>query len=278
MTATQQKKPTKKAPTPLLAQPRVQRVLYPVLIGVVLVALWQWMVVAMELPAYLVPSPYLMMQTLVTDWGPLGNALLVTLKITVLSFLLATVAGVLISFLFVQSKRIETALFPYAVLLQVTPIVAVAPLIIIWVKNPVAAMTVCAALVALFPIISNTTLGLRSIDPDLQSYFKLNRATRWQQLVRLRIPSALPYFFGGLRISSGLALIGAVVAEFVAGTGGSGAGLAYQILQAGFQLNIPRMFAALLLISLTGVALFVLMAWLTKVALGSWHASELSQD
>lgn len=267
----------KKSP-PLLSQPRVQRVLYPVLIGVVLVALWQWMVVAMELPPYLVPSPILMMQTLVTDWVPLGNALLVTLKITLLSFALATVAGVLISFLFVQSKRIETALFPYAVLLQVTPIVAVAPLIIIWVKNPVAAMTVCAALVALFPIISNTTLGLRSIDPDLQSYFKLNRATRWQQLVRLRIPSALPYFFGGLRISSGLALIGAVVAEFVAGTGGSGAGLAYQILQAGFQLNIPRMFAALLLISLTGVALFVLMAWLTKLALGSWHASELSQD
>ncbi|QNK75730.1 ABC transporter permease [Variovorax sp. PAMC28562] len=263
---------------PLLRQPRVQRVFYPLLVGVALVALWQWLVTAMELPAYLVPSPFLMMQTLVHDWVPLGMALLVTLKITVLSFIVATIAGVLISFLFVQSKRIETALFPYAVLLQVTPIVAVAPLIIIWVKNPTAAMTVCAALVALFPIIANTTLGLRSIDPDLQSYFKLNRATRWQQLVRLRIPSALPYFFGGLRISSGLALIGAVVAEFVAGTGGSGAGLAYQILQAGFQLNIPRMFAALLLISLTGVALFALMAWLSKLALGSWHASELSQD
>ncbi|MES2533625.1 MAG: ABC transporter permease [Pseudomonadota bacterium] len=271
-------KPPRATPVPLLRQPRVQRVMYPLLVGVVLVALWQWMVIAMELPPYLVPSPYLMMETLVKDWVPLGNALLVTLKITVLSFVLATVMGVLISFLFVQSKRIETALFPYAVLLQVTPIVAVAPLIIIWVKNPVAAMTVCAALVALFPIIANTTLGLRSIDPDLQSYFKLNRATRWQQLVRLRIPSALPYFFGGLRISSGLALIGAVVAEFVAGTGGSGAGLAYQILQAGFQLNIPRMFAALLLISLTGVGLFVLMAWLSKLALGSWHASEISQD
>ena len=263
---------------PFLQQPRVQRVFYPLLVGVVLVAIWQGLVTGMELPPYLVPSPYLMMETLIKDWVPLGNALLVTLKITVLSFVLATVAGVLISFLFVQSKRIETALFPYAVLLQVTPIVAVAPLIIIWVKNPVAAMTVCAALVALFPIIANTTLGLRSIDPDLQSYFKLNRATRWQQLVRLRIPSALPYFFGGLRISSGLALIGAVVAEFVAGTGGSGAGLAYQILQAGFQLNIPRMFAALLLISLTGVGLFVLMAWLSKLALGSWHASELSND
>lgn len=263
---------------PFLKQPRVQRVFYPLLVGVVLVAIWQGLVIGMELPPYLVPSPYLMMETLIKDWVPLGNALLVTLKITLLSFVLATVAGVLISFLFVQSKRIETALFPYAVLLQVTPIVAVAPLIIIWVKNPVAAMTVCAALVALFPIIANTTLGLRSIDPDLQSYFKLNHATRWQQLVRLRIPSALPFFFGGLRISSGLALIGAVVAEFVAGTGGSGAGLAYQILQAGFQLNIPRMFAALLLISLTGVGLFVLMAWLSKLALGSWHASEISQD
>ncbi|MGF6528587.1 ABC transporter permease [Variovorax sp. PvP013] len=271
-------RPPARVRVPLMAQPRVQRVVYPALVGLVLVAIWQVAVTALELPPYLVPSPLLMMQTLVTDWVPLGNALLVTLKITLLSFAVATVAGVLISFLFVQSKRIETALFPYAVLLQVTPIVAVAPLIIIWVRNPTGAMTICAALVALFPIISNTTLGLRSVDPDLQAYFRLNRATRWQQLVRLRIPSALPYFFGGLRISSGLALIGAVVAEFVAGTGGSGAGLAYQILQAGFQLNIPRMFAALLLISLTGVALFAAMAWLTKRALGGWHASELSQD
>ncbi|MCE1190687.1 MAG: ABC transporter permease [Acidovorax sp.] len=263
---------------PLLARPHVQRVVYPVLVGLVLLALWQGLVTAMELPPYLVPSPLLMVKTLFTDWAALGGSLWVTVKITVLAFAAATVAGVLISFLFVQSKRIETALFPYAVLLQVTPIVAVAPLIIIWVKDPTASMVICAALVALFPIISNTTLGLRSVEPDLQSYFRLNRATRLQTLVRLRIPSALPYFFGGLRISSGLALIGAVVAEFVAGTGGQGAGLAYQILQAGFQLNIPRMFAALLLISLTGVALFVLMAWLTRLALGGWHASENSQD
>jgi len=263
---------------PLMRQPRVQRIAYPALVAIVLIAAWQGLVTGMDLPPYLVPSPFLMVKTLVTDWRALGSALLVTLEITVLAFVVATVAGVLISFLFVQSKQIETALFPYAVLLQVTPIVAVAPLIIIWVKNPTWAMVVCASLVALFPIISNTTLGLRSIEPDLQSYFKLNRATRWQQLVRLRIPSALPYFFGGLRISSGLALIGAVVAEFVAGTGGSGAGLAYQILQAGFQLNIPRMFAALLLISLTGVALFAAMAWLTRRVLGPWHASETSHD
>lgn len=266
------------AAVPLLRQPRAQRILLPVLVGLVLIGAWQALVVGMELPPYLVPSPALMVKTLFTDWATLGMALLVTLKITVLSFVVATVVGVLISFVFVQSRLIETALFPYAVLLQVTPIVAVAPLIIIWVKDPTASLVICATLVALFPIISNTTLGLRSIDPDLQAYFKMNRATRLQTLVRLRIPSALPYFFGGLRISSGLALIGAVVAEFVAGTGGAATGLAYQILMAGYQLNIPRMFAALLLISLTGVALFALMAWATKAALGSWHASELSQD
>jgi NitT/TauT family transport system permease protein len=259
-------------------QERAQRVVYPALVAAVLVAVWQGLVTGLELPPYLVPSPVLMMKTLFTDWVALGSALIVTVKITLFAFAVATLAGVLISFVFVQNKLIETALFPYAVLLQVTPIVAVAPLIIIWVKNPTASMVLCAALVALFPIIANTTLGLRSVDPDLQSYFVMNRATRWQTLARLRIPSALPYFFGGLRISSGLALIGAVVAEFVAGTGGSGAGLAYQILQAGFQLNIPRMFAALLLISLTGVVLFVAMAWLTRRALGSWHASETSHD
>lgn len=257
---------------------KYQKVLYPGIVAVVLLVLWQGLVTGFALPPYLVPSPLLMLQTLVTDWQALGGALLVTLKITLFSFAVAVVAGVLVSFLMVQSRLVETALFPYAVLLQVTPIVAVAPLIIIWVKEPTASLVICAALVALFPIISNTTLGLRSVDPDLQAYFAMNRATRLQTLLRLRIPSALPYFFGGLRISSGLALIGAVVAEFVAGTGGSSTGLAYQILFAGYQLNIPRMFAALLLISLTGVALFVLMAWLSKLALGSWHASELSRD
>lgn len=268
----------KRHKSPSARQLRLQRVLYPLLVAVVLVGGWQGLVTGLDLPHYLVPSPALMVETLVAHFGQLMLALWVTVKVTVLAFVLATVVGVAISFLFVQSRTIETAFFPYAILLQVTPIVAVAPLIIIWVRNPTGAMVVCAALVALFPIISNTTLGLRSVDPDLQSYFRMNRASRLQTLWRLRIPSALPYFFGGLRISSGLSLIGAVVAEFVAGTGGTGAGLAYQILQAGFQLDIPRMFAALFLISLTGVALFVLMAWWSRRVLGGWHASEVSQD
>ena len=172
----------------------------------------------------------------------------------------------------------ERAFLPYAVVLQVTPIVAIAPLIIILVKDTQAALILCATIIAVFPIIANTTLGLRSVDHGLVNLFALNKASRLQTLLRLRIPSALPYFFGGLRISSGLALIGAVVAEFVAGTGGRSAGLAYEILQAGFQLAIPRMFAALFLITVAGIILFVVMAGLSRLALGEWHESEVAPE
>jgi NitT/TauT family transport system permease protein len=258
--------------------PSAARIVYPLIVALVLIGLWQGLVVAFEVPAFLVPSPARVAQTLVADAGLLFGALYNTLRITLFSFLAAVVVGVLIAATFVQSRVIETAFFPYAVLLQVTPIVAIAPLIIIWVKDPIASLVICATLVALFPIISNTTLGLRSVNPGLLAYFRMNRAGRMQLLFRLRVPSALPYFFGGLRISSGLALIGAVVAEFVAGTGGTGTGLAYQILQAGYQLNIPRMFAALVLITVAGVLLFVLMSALSRWALGSWHESETSHE
>jgi NitT/TauT family transport system permease protein len=247
----------------------------PAALGAAILVVWQLVCTVFEVPEFLIPSPLVIAKTLVADWPLLSNALMTTLKITFLAFALAVVIGVAAAFVFVQSRVIEVSLFPYAIILQVTPIVAIAPLIIIWVKNPTLAMTICATIVALFPIISNTILGLRSVNPGLANLFKLNRATRWQTLARLRVPSALPYFFGGLRISSGLALIGAVVAEFVAGTGGTASGLAYQILQAGFQLNIPRLFAALALITATGIVLFMAMAWLSKLALGGWHESEL---
>jgi NitT/TauT family transport system permease protein len=255
-----------------------RKIVWPAAVAVLLLALWQGLVVAFEVPVFLVPSPLRVAQALVEDAGLLFEALLNTLKITLLAFAVAVLLGTAIAFAFVQSRAIETAFFPYAVLLQVTPIVAIAPLIIIWVKDPTASLVVCAALVALFPVIANTTLGLRSVDPGLLAYFRLQGATRWQTLRRLRIPSALPYFFGGLRISSGLALIGAVVAEFVAGTGGTGTGLAYQILYAGYQLNIPRMFAALALIAVAGVALFALMAGLSRWVLAGWHDSETAHE
>jgi NitT/TauT family transport system permease protein len=260
---------------PLVQDPRFVRVAAPVAVGILILVLWEGLVRIYDIPKYLVPAPSVVLQTLVADWRLLFHSLVKTLEVTFLAFLVAVVMGTFIALLFVQSRWIELSFFPYAVLLQVTPIVAIAPLIIIWIKSPLAALVVCATIVALFPIISNTTLGLRSVNPGLLNLFRMNKATRRQELLRLRIPTSLPYFFGGLRISSGLALIGAVVAEFVAGTGGTSAGLAYQILQAGYQLNIPRLFAALLLITVTGVVLFLLMVMLTRLAIGNWHESEL---
>jgi len=250
----------------------------PIAVGVLFIVAWHVVVQAFGISKFVLPPPASVLQTLIADWELLSSSLLITLKVTFGAFFLAVLIGTTIAFLFVQSRAVEASLFPYAVLLQVTPIVAIAPLIIIWVKHPLTALVVCATIVALFPIISNTILGLRSVNQGLLNLFRMNKASRWQTLVKLRIPSAAPYFFGGLRISSGLALIGAVVAEFVAGTGGTSAGLAYQILQAGYQINIPRLFAALLLITVTGVALFLLMVFLSKLALGDWHESEVTRD
>ena len=268
-------RPAKAQRRPLLHRPGAMKAAAPWFVGVVMLLLWEGWCALFKVPVYLVPAPHDIAIQLFKDGPMLFAALAATLKITLLAFALATLIGVTIALLFVQSPLIEASFFPYAILLQVTPIVAIAPLIIIWVKDTTFALVICATLVALFPIISNTALGLRSVNPGLINLFRINRATRWQMLVRLRIPSALPYFFGGLRISSGLSLIGAVVAEFGAGTGGSGAGLAYQILQAGFQLNIPRLFAALFLITVTGVVLFGITAWVSRVGLRGWHESEL---
>jgi NitT/TauT family transport system permease protein len=250
----------------------------PCVVALLFLTGWEWIVRAQNIPPYILPGPILIAQTLWTDGPSLLQSLLVTLRTTIAALVAATGLGLALAIALAQSRLVERSFYPYLVVLQVTPIVSIAPLIIIWVKDPTAALLVCATIVALFPIISNTTLGLRSVNPGLVNLFRMNKASRWQTLIRLRIPSAAPYFFGGLRISSGLALIGAVVAEFVAGTGGTSAGLAYQILQAGFQLNIPRLFAALGLITVTGVLLFLLMVWLSKLALGGWHESEVAQE
>ena len=186
--------------------------------------------------------------------------------------------GVSLAVLFTQSKWLEMSLFPYAVMLQVTPIVAIAPLIIIWIGDINLSLLICAWIVAFFPILSNTILGLNSADHNLINLFQLYGATRWQTLRYLRLPAALPYFLGGLKISGGLALIGAVVAEFVAGTGGSASGLAYRILESGYQLKIPRMFAALLLISASGIAIFLVTSWIAHRLLRRWHESAIRRE
>jgi NitT/TauT family transport system permease protein len=253
-------------------------VLPPLVVGIAIFAGWEACCRLFAVPSYLVPAPTLIVKTFVANAPSLLHALWITLQVTLIALAVSVVVGTAVAFVFVQSPIIERSFFPYAVILQVTPIVAIAPLIIILVKNTEGALIICATIIAIFPIISNTTIGLRTIEPGHQDLFAINRATRSQKLIYLRIPSALPYFFAGLRISSGLALIGAVVAEFVAGTGGRNTGLAYQILQSGYQLDIPRMFAALFLITFAGIGLFMIMVGLSRMALGSWHDSVVERE
>lgn len=260
--------------TPLSRSPRFQAVMPPVVVGILVLGLWEAVCRGFSIPDYLFPAPTVIAASLWQNGPDLLRALWSTMRVTLIAFALSIVIGTLVAFAFVQSRFIERGFFPYAVMLQVTPVVAVAPLIIILVRDTQVALVICATIIAIFPIISNTTVGLRSVDAGLVNLMRVYRASRLQMLLRLRIPSALGYFFAGLRISSGLALIGAVVAEFVAGTGGRSAGLAYEILQAGFQLDIPRMFAALALITAAGILLFLAMSGLSRLALGDWSEPE----
>ena len=254
------------------------RVLPPTIILVLGLVAWEVLVRVKNVPVYILPSPLAILEALVVDWKTLYPSLLVTLAITTAALTAATVLGVAIAVLFAQSKWIELSFFPYAVILQVTPVVAIAPLIIIWVKDTYTALLICAWIVAFFPIVSNTTLGLNSTDHNLLNLLQLYGANRRQVFWYLRLPSALPYFLGGLRISGGLALIGAVVAEFVAGSGGIQSGLAYRILEAGYQLKIARMFAALFMITGTGILIFVLLTLVTHFALRRWHESAVKRE
>ena len=254
------------------------RILMPVVIGALSLGAWEWAVRANGIPHYVLPAPSLIWATLVRDWPSLSVSLWVTLQITFAALAVAAAAGLALAILFAQSKWVELSLFPYAVVLQVTPIVAIAPLIIIWVDDIRLALLICAWIVAFFPILSNTTLGLNSVDHNLVDLFRLHRASRFQTLWHLRLPAAMPYFLAGLRISGGLALIGAIVAEFVAGTGGRASGLAYRILEAGYQLQIPRMFAALFLICITGIAIFLALSLIQHLALRRWHESAIRRE
>ncbi|MGD1887774.1 MAG: ABC transporter permease [Cohaesibacteraceae bacterium] len=240
--------------------------------------LWDRIVVLNDIPHFILPSPGRVWNTLVADLPLLLNALWVTLSITGMALIVAVIGGAGLAILFKQSRLMEMSLYPYAVILQVPPIVAIAPLIFIYVESRLAGLLICAWLVAFFPVLSNTTLGLNSTDHNLRDLFKIYGASRWQRLRFLELPSALPYFLGGLRIAGGLALIGAVVAEYVAGTGGIGSGLAFTILEAGYRLNIPRMFAALLLIAATGILIYAILSFLSWLLLHKWHESALKRE
>lgn len=254
------------------------RVGLPIAIAVVLLLLWEGLVRVNNVPHYILPAPSLVLRTLVEQWPSLAPSLWFTVKLTLMALAGAVVGGVLLAMAFALSRWVEISLFPIAVVMQVTPIVAIAPLILIYVDNTMTALLICAWIVAFFPILSNTVIGLKSADSNLRDLYTLYHATPWQRFRFLLVPSALPYFLGGLKIAGGLALIGAVVAEFTAGSAGRNTGLASRILESMFRTEIPMMFAALFLVSLLGVVIFVAFAALAKLMLGHWHESEMKRE
>jgi NitT/TauT family transport system permease protein len=238
---------------------------------------WEFVVRVNAIPPYILPGPLLVLTTLANDWSILWDSLLATLTTTFEGLALAFFGGVALAVIFHQSRLIEYSFYPYAVILQVTPVVAIAPLLLIYLPQH-AAVLACAWIVAFFPVLANTTLGLNSVDRNLADLFRLYRASRFQVLLHLELPAALPYVLGGLRIAGGLALIGAVVAEISAGSAGAGSGLAYRIAESGYRLNIPRMFAALLLLSVAGIVIFFALSLITHLILRRWHESALGRE
>jgi NitT/TauT family transport system permease protein len=256
---------------------RALRIGLPILVLALVVLAWDLVVRLFAIPPFVLPGPSLVLATLIADWGLLWQSLLVTVTITFEGFLLAGFGGIALAIAFNQWRLVEYSLYPYAVILQVTPVVAVAPLLLIYLPQPLAVLA-CAWIVAFFPVLANTTLGLSSVDHNLIALFELYKASRWQVLCNLKLPAALPQMLAGLRIAGGLSLIGAVVAEIAAGSAGAGSGLAYRIAESGYRLNIPRMFAALLLLSLTGVAIFFALSVLSHLALRRWHESAVTRE
>jgi NitT/TauT family transport system permease protein len=263
--------------TPEPASLRLARILLPIVVLAAGVAAWELVVRLNHLPPYLLPGPVAVLRTLIVDWQVLFQSLLTTLQTTLEGFVAAGIGGIALALLFNRSKWLEYSLFPYAVILQVTPVIAIAPLLLIYLPQRTAVI-VCAWIVAFFPVLSNTTLGLNSVDRNLAGLFQLYGASRTQTLLYLKLPSALPFILGGLRIAGGLSLIGAVVAEIAAGSAGAGSGLAYRIAESGYRLDIPRMFAALLLLSVAGIVIYGLLALVSHLVLRRWHESALGKE
>ncbi len=249
----------------------------PVLVLALGLGMWEFVVRFNGIPPYVLPGPVLVLQTLVSDWDVLSQSLQTTLITTAEGFAAAAIGGIGLALLFNQSKWLEYALFPYAIVLQVTPVIAIAPLLLIYLPQQTA-VVVCAWIVGFFPVLSNTALGLNSVDRNLLGLFQLYRASKLQTLRYLKLPAALPYILGGLRIAGGLSLIGAVVAEIAAGSAGAGSGLAYRIAESGYRLNIPRMFAALVLLSVAGIVIYAALALFSHLVLRRWHESALGKD
>lgn len=251
----------------------LQSLALPVAALVIFLALWVALVEMFHPAPYLYPTPGSIGSALHDNWQLLLESTLNTLQGAVWAFVLSALLGGLISLLLSAVPVLYKALFPFTVIIQTIPIIAVAPIILIWFGVGMPSIVACALIIAIFPVIANTTTGLRSTDESLRQLFTLYGATPWQTLIKLRLPFALPYFFAGLRIAAGAAVVGSVVGEYMAGMGGKHGGLGFLIAETASRLQMSTLFCAALASALLGIAFFVAISSVSTYFLSSWHES-----
>jgi NitT/TauT family transport system permease protein len=259
------------------AQSLFSRYGLPLALAVAIIGWWEWSVWYNAIPPYKLPSPSGIVAALIKDWPVLSVSMWVTLQTTLTGMLLAFAGGVALGVLLGMFKTAENMLFPYAVVMQVTPVIAIAPILLMYYSAPTVVL-LTAFLVTYFPVLSNTITGMRSTDRGLEALFDLYGASAWHRIVLLKLKTALPYILTGFRIGGPLSLIGAVVAEIAAGTAGAGSGLAYRIIESTYRLNVPRAFAALLLLSLMGIVIFYAIVFVSHMMLKDWHESAMKKE
>jgi len=250
----------------------------PILALVIFLSLWQFIPTLLEIKPFILPKPTDVIAAAVKDWHLLWPAMQITIFESVIGFILSAVVGIAISILLASSRVVEISLYPYAVILQTIPIVAIAPIVVIWFGSGFNSIVIISFLIGFFPIVSNTLMGLNSVDKNMSDLFALYNASKWQTMIKLRIPAALPFIMSGLKISCTLAIIGSITGEYIAGIGGGKGGLGYAITVAAVQLKTPYLFACAIAGALFGIVFYLLVSMASRYVLKSWHESAMKTE
>ena len=250
----------------------------PVVAFVIFISLWQAIPTILEIKSFILPKPTDVVAAAIKDWHLLWPAMQITIVEAVIGFSLSAVIGIGVSILLASSRIIEISLYPYAVILQTIPVIAIAPIVVIWFGSGFNSIVIISFLIGFFPIVSNTLMGLNSVDKNMVDLFQLYNASKWQTMWKLRIPAAMPYIMSGLKISCTLSIIGAITGEYIAGIGGGKGGLGYAITVAAVQLKTPYLFACAIAGALFGIVFYLIVSFISRLVLSSWHESAIKVE
>lgn len=250
----------------------------PILALVVFLSIWQFIPTLLDIKPFILPKPTDVVSAAIEDWALLWPAMQITIFESVIGFILSAIVGIGISILLASSRVLEISLYPYTVILQTIPIVAIAPIIVIWFGSGFNSIVIISFLIGFFPIVSNTLMGLNSVDKNMGDLFKLYNANKWQTMFKLRIPAAMPFIMSGLKVSCTLAIIGSITGEYIAGIGGGKGGLGYAITVAAVQLKTPYLFACAITGALFGIVFYLLVSMISRLVLKSWHESAMKVE